>query len=201
MLENRSRALHLTTVIERDTRDDRISPRQGMYARLSGLYAVEFKYNINYVVDSEAEIRIYRPLRKRLILALAAEASRVVSLRQNQPLPTVYWKRLGGEGSVRGVQPNSILAVGGGRVALNLRAELRYTRGQLGFVGFWDQAGVWRQLKEVKLTESINGYGIGFRYIIGFPLRLDLAWKKEPTRKWCDAFGISGFYLSIGQAF
>jgi outer membrane protein assembly factor BamA len=201
ILEDRSRALNLTTVIERDTRDDRISPTRGSYMRLSGLYAVELNPRLNYVVDGEAKIRWYQPLRRRLILALAAEASRVVSLRKNRALNEVYYKRLGGEGSVRGVERETILVAGGGRVALNLRSELRYLRGKLGLVGFWDQGGVWRRQDEVALDKLTEGYGIGFRYIIGFPLRLDLAWQNQPNGQWRDAFGMSEFYLSIGQAF
>ena len=74
-------------------------------------------------------------------------------------------------------------------------------RGKLGLVGFWDQGGVWRRQDEVALDKLTEGYGIGFRYIVGFPLRLDLAWQNQPNGQWRDAFGMSEFYLSIGQAF
>jgi outer membrane protein assembly factor BamA len=196
ILADRSRSVNFTAEFLRDSRDDRIAPTRGMLCRLTGLYAIKLGRRSTSVVDGEAEVRRYQRLSRHLVLALALQGTRTASLRQGRALPQVYWKQYGGEGSVRGVERNDIRAVGGGRTGLNLRTELRFQRGALGLVGFWDRANVWRHQKDIELKNMVDGYGVGLRYALGFPFRLDLAFNdgfdpKHPMR----------FYFSIGQAF
>ena len=196
ILTERSRSVDLSTEFLRDTRDNRFAPNRGMLLRLTGLYAIKLGQRQTYVVDGEIELRRYQPLSRRLVLALALQGTRTASLRSGREVPPVYWKDYGGEGSLRGVERNAIQAVGGGQIGLNLRGELRYQRGSLGLVGFWDRAQVWHERREVALQRMVDGYGVGLRYTLGFPFRFDIAFN--------DGFDEAQkirFYFSIGQAF
>ena len=196
ILTEGSRSIDLSTEFMRDTRDNRFAPARGSLLRLTGLYAIKLGRGQTYVVDGEAELRHYQPLTRRLVLALAVQGTRTASLRSGRALPQVYWKEYGGEGSVRGVGRNEIQAVGGGRIGLNTRAELRYQRGTFGVVGFWDRGQVWHQARAVRLSRMVDGYGVGLRYSLGFPFRFDVAFNDG-----FDAETDIRFYFSIGQAF
>ncbi len=196
ILTERSRSVDFSTEFLRDSRDSRFAPTRGMLLRLTGLYAIKLGRRPTYVIDGEFELRRYQPLSRRLVLAFALQGTRTASLRRGRELPQVYWKEYGGEGSLRGVRRNAVQAVGGGRIGVNLRGELRYQRGSFGLVGFWDRAQVWHEAREVRLRRMVDGYGVGLRYTLGFPLRLDLAFNDG-----FDAAQRIRFYFSIGQAF
>ena len=135
-------------------------------------------------------------------LAVAAQVTQTASLRKGRALPQVYWKKYGGEGSLRGVERDFIRAAGGGRVGINLRTELRFQAGAFGRGGFWDRANVWRHTRDIELadlvrgTGMVDGYGVGLRYVVGFPFRFDLAFNDG-----FDKDNRMRFYFSIGQAF
>lgn len=196
ILTERSRSIDMSTEFLRDTRDSRFAPTKGSLLRLTGLYAIKLGRRQTYVVDGEVELRRYQPLTRRLVLALALQGTRTASLRRGRGLPQVYWKEYGGEGSLRGVERNAIQAVGGGRIGLNLRGELRYQLVRFGLVGFWDRAQVWHESDAVTLRRMVDGYGVGLRYALGFPFRFDLA-----LNDGFDAGQQIRFYFSIGQAF
>ena len=158
-----------------------------------GLYAVEFGSRSTRVLDGEAELRSYIRLGNHLIWALALRGVMTASLREDRTLPQTYWKEFGGEGSVRGVGRNTIIDANGGRAGVNNRNELRFKWKRLGVVTFWDCAGVWRHATDYKLSEMTNGYGVGLRYDMGIPLRLDVAWSLRASHP--------SFYFSMGQAF
>ena len=202
ILTERSRSISLTSELLRDTRDSRIAPSRGSLLRMSGLVALELGANATSVLDGEIELRYYAPLAERVVAALAIHGTRTASLRSGRALPQLYWKLYGGEGSLRGVKRDAIQAVGGGRIGLNLRSELRYRHGTFGLVAFWDRAQVWHRSEDLIMTDlvrpngMVNGFGLGLRYTFGFPLRLDIAFN--------DGFDQSQsmkFYFSIGQAF
>ena len=196
ILTERSRSIDLSTEFVRDTRDSRFAPSRGTLLRLTGLYAIKLGRRQTYVVDGEAELRRYQPLSRRLVLAMALQGTRTASLRSGREVPPVYWKDYGGEGSLRGVERNAIQAVGGGQIGFNLRGELRYQRGILGLVAFWDRAQVWHERREVALRRMVDGYGVGVRYTLGFPFRFDVA-----LNDGFDEEDKIRFYFSIGQAF
>ncbi len=205
ILTERKRSVDLTTEFLRDSRDDPFAPTHGAFLRLTGLYAYAFILggSPTYVVDGEAEFRYYQPLSRRLVLALALQGGRTASLRRGRPLPQDYWKEYGGEGSVRGVEYKTINAPSGGRLGLNMRGELRYQRNNFGFVGFWDRAQVWREPSKATLRNMVDGYGVGLRYVLGFPLRLDIAFNdgslnNDQQKRFYQR---RRFHFSIGQAF
>ncbi len=192
ILTERTRSVELKTEFLRDSRDDPFAPTRGALLQLTGLYASSFilGQHQTYVIDGEAEFIYYQPLKHGLMLALALQGGGAASLREGRRLPQKYWKAYGGEGSVRGVEYEAIHAPGGGRLGLNMRGELRYQRKSLGLVGFWDRAQVWRKPSQATLWRMVDGYGLGLRYALGFPLRLDVAFN--------DGYRL---YFSIGQAF
>lgn len=203
ILTERERSVNLRTEFLRDSRDDPFAPTRGAFLRLTGLYAYSFILGRHqtYVIDGEAELIYYQPLSRRLVLALALQGTRTGSLRRGRALPQKYWKAYGGEGSVRGVEYDAIQATGGGRLGLNMRGELRYQRNSFGLVGFWDRAQVWRRPSEAALRPMVDGYGVGLRYVLGFPLRLDVAFNDGSLNDEADAGSRVRFYFSIGQAF
>lgn len=203
ILTERERSVNLRTEFLRDSRDDPFAPTRGAFLRLTGLYAYSFILGRHqtYVIDGEAELIYYQPLSRRLVLALALQGTRTGSLRRGRALPQKYWKAYGGEGSVRGVEYDAIQATGGGRLGLNMRGELRYQRNSFGLVGFWDRAQVWRRPSEAALRPMVDGYGVGVRYVLGFPLRLDIAFNDGSLNDDLDEGPRVRFYFSIGQAF
>ena len=210
ILTERERSVNLKTEFLRDSRDDPFAPRRGSLLRLTGLYAYSFTLGRHqtYVIDGEAEFTYYQPLSRRLVLALALQGGGAASLREGRVLPQKYWKAYGGDGSVRGVEYEAIHVPGGGRLGLNMRGELRYQRNSLGLVGFWDRAQVWRKPSQATLWGMVDGYGIGLRYVLGFPLRLDIAFsdgslddKSDEQQWWKRLYERKRLYFSIGQAF
>ena len=207
ILTERKRSVDLSTEFLRDSRDDPFAPTRGAFLRLTGLYAYAFILggSPTYVIDGEAEFRYYQPLSRRLVLALALQGARTASLRRGRPLPQDYWKAYGGEGSLRGVEHKTINAPGGGRLGLNMRGELRYQRNSFGLVGFWDRAQVWREPSKATLRSMVDGYGVGLRYVLGFPLRLDIAFNDGSLNSESDEkqrfYQRREYYFSIGQAF
>jgi len=192
ILTERTRSVELRTEFLRDSRDDPFAPTRGALLQLTGLYASSFilGQHQTYVIDGEAEFIYYQPLKHGLMLALALQGGGAASLREGRRLPQKYWRVYGGEGSVRGIEHDAINAPGGGRLGLNVRGELRYQRKSFGLVGFWDRAQVWRKPNQATLLRMVDGYGVGLRYALGFPLRFDVAFN--------DGYRL---YFSIGQAF
>ncbi len=210
ILTERERSVNLKTEFLRDSRNDPFAPTGGALLRLTGRYAYSFilGQRQTYVVDGDAAFTHYQPLSRRLVLALALQGGGAASLREGRPLPQKYWWAYGGAGSLRGVEQDAINAPGGGRLGLNMRGELRYQRNNFGFVGFWDRAQVWRKPSQATLRSMVDGYGVGLRYALGFPLRLDIAFSdgslNSPSDEkswWRRLYQRRYFYFSIGQAF
>ena len=210
ILTERERSVNLKTEFLRDSRNDPFAPTRGALLRLTGRYAYSFILGRRqtYVVDGEAAFTYYQPLSRRLVLALALQGGGAASLREGRRLSQKYWWAYGGDGSVRGVKRDVIHVPGGGRLGLNMRGELRYQRNSFGLVGFWDRAQVWRKPSQATLRSMVDGYGVGVRYALGFPLRLDVAFNdgslsNEPDEKqwWMRYYRRMRVHFSIGQAF
>jgi outer membrane protein assembly factor BamA len=193
LLTNEARTINFQLGSQRDARDNQIAPTKGSYLRAAVLFAFELGGSENRVFDGDLEARNYLRLADDLVWAQAVRGVMTGTLQNESALPQSYWKEFGGEGSVRGVDRNGITAVGGGRGGLVLRNELRLATGAAGFVLFWDRAGVWRDIGEASWGDMISGYGIGIRWDMGIPLRLDLGWMQGRSSP--------EVYVSIGQAF
>ena len=195
LLTDRANTLNFGIELLRDTRDNQIAPSRGDFVRLAGLFAWEFSGDRTRVLRGEAEARNYLRIRPWLVWAHAVRGVVTGSLRRDRYLPQAYWITFGGEGSVRGVNRDTIGALGGGRAGINLRNELRLNRGlgPVGLVAFWDRAGVWRRPREAGWASMVDGYGGGLRWDPGLPVRLDVGWGER--------FLSPSVYLSVGQAF
>ena len=193
LLADRANTLNFGVDLLRDTRDSQIAPARGDFVRLAGLFAWEFSGDRSRVLRGEAEARNYLRIRPWLLWAHAVRGVVTGSLRRDRYLPQAYWITFGGEGSVRGVNRDTIGALGGGRAGINLRNELRLHRGQVGLVAFWDRAGVWRRPREAGWGGMVDGYGGGLRWDPGLPVRLDVGWRERLSSP--------SVYLSVGQAF
>jgi len=193
VLRDKAKTVNASIAFQRDSRDNQIAPSRGSYLRASVLYAVKVTGRSSQVVDGELEGRYYQPLGRHLVWALATRWIQTASLQNSSAMPQAYWIELGGEGSVRGVNRNMIIAVDGGRTGLNLRSEFRVRVAGFGGVLFWDRAGVWRELNDANWSTMTDGYGFGLRYDLGIPLRLDVGWSGKFDRR--------EIYFSIGQAF
>ena len=170
----KSNTINFTAGFERDTRDNQIAPTRGSFLRLTGLYAIQVGGRATRVLDGDFEARYYRPWGRYLVWAQGLRLVQVASLRPDRALPRSYWKKFGGEGSVRGVERDGIQLPGGGRAGINLRSEVRLYWRDLGVVAFWDRAQVWRRNADVDLGKMVDGYGMGLRYTMGIPFRFDL---------------------------
>ncbi len=194
LLTDRSNTLNFTLRFQRDTRNDPIAATRGTFLRASTLYAIQIGGQNTRVLDGDLEARLYLPLGRNLVWAQSLRGGLTASLRRERALPQLYWKKYGGEGSVRGVPLNSIQATGGGRVGLNLRSELRLKISDFGLVLFWDRGGVWRHTDQTNWPGMVDGYGAGLRYTLGIPFRLDFGWSGDLGAR-------PVIYFSIGQAF
>ena len=193
ILVEKSNTINFTAGFERDTRDNQIAPTRGSFLRLTGLYAIQVGGRATRVLDGDFEARYYRPWGRYLVWAQGLRLVQVASLRPDRALPRSYWKKFGGEGSVRGVERDGIQLPGGGRAGINLRSEVRLYWRDLGVVAFWDRAQVWRRNADVDLGKMVDGYGMGLRYTMGIPFRFDLGLSRGLKEK--------RVYFSIGQAF
>lgn len=193
ILTDRSRTLNFSLALQRDTRDSPISARRGTLARAAALYAIQFGGQATRVLQGDGELRHYLPLGSHLVWAQAGRVLATGSLRRDRALPQSYWQFLGGEGSVRGVRRDGIRTVGGGRVSANVRNEVRAHSGAFGAVLFWDRGGVWRRGGDATWASMVDGYGVGLRYDMGIPFRLDAGWSNGYRDRY--------IYFSIGQAF
>ena len=177
--------------LSRDSRDDRLSPRRGEVMLLSGRYATGSRMRI---WDWEIRVKRYQPTPLRSVtIGLSMGISRIRSLKSGWPIESSLWKRLGGEGSVRGVERDAIRVSGGGRAAFFFQSEVRWQTGRFGVVPFLDGGAVWRHSREIRSKDIVYGYGIGLRFDPGLRFRLDVGFS--------DRFRNRVLYFGIGDAF
>ena len=191
LLTRRYRYSTVEVGFQRDSRDDRLSPGRGEVLLLSGRYARGLRMR---VWDWEIRAKRYQPTPLRSItIGLSAGISRIRSLKSGWPIPSSFWKRLGGEGSVRGVARDAIRVPGGGRSSFFFQSEIRWQPGRFGVVPFLDGGGVWKHVQDARSEDLVYGYGIGFRFDPGLRFRLDLGFS--------DRFRKRVLYVGIGDAF
>ena len=177
--------------LQRDTRDDRLFPRRGEVILLSWRYVVGLRMR---TWDWEMRLKRYQPTPMQSVtVGMSAGVSRIRSLRSGWSVPSSLWKRLGGEGSIRGVERDAVRARGGGRVSCFFQSEIRWQPGRFGVVPFLDGGAVWRHSKEIHSRDMAYGYGIGLRFDAGLRFRLDVGFS--------DRFRSRSFYFGIGDAF
>lgn len=197
-----------------DGRDSPITPRRGIYADLrleeAGTYAgSDFAY-----IRVLPELRIYRPLGERIVLAGRARYGRTLS---GDVLPITERFFAGGASSQRGFALQRLSpriggqlddAPIGGRAMVETTAEARIDviklgGSYLGVAGFVDGGEATREPDDLKLSNLHWAAGAGLRYhtLIG-PVRVDIAWRlnrKGPGN--LDALETWAWHFSLGEAF
>ncbi|MFZ2100286.1 MAG: autotransporter assembly complex family protein [Oricola sp.] len=194
----------LDTSVEYDTRDNKLDPTDGIYAKIAAKPFYEWEYG-NVVGKFEGETRAF--------IGLGAQDSTVLAARLRvgsiigAPITEIPQDELflaGGGSSVRGYAYRSIGVevpggTSGGRSLFEASAEIRQrVTDSFSVVGFAD-IGEVNEGSLPDFSEDIRiGAGLGLRYNTGLgPLRLDVA--VPVNRKAGDPqFAI---YAGIGQAF
>lgn len=197
--------------ISRDSRDNRVSPRDGTLAHIQASPLGGYYDDTFTAVTGKAEWRGYYALfhnrrgkpDDRLVLAARAAAGMMAGVPLHA-MPGSLRYYVGGAGSVRGY---SYQALGprnhkgdplGGRSfqLVNMEARIKITE-DLGFVPFLDGGMAYRD-QYPTLEDMHWGAGLGLRYFtpVG-PLRLDVATPLNPV----DGDPPVHFYISIGQSF
>lgn len=197
--------------IRRDSRDNRISPRDGTLTHLQVSPVAGYYDNTFTALTGKAEWRGYYAVfhnrrgkpDDRLVLAARASAGIMAGVPLHA-MPGSLRYYVGGAGSVRGY---SYQALGprnskgdplGGRSfqLVNLEARIKLMD-DVGLVPFLDGGMAYRD-QYPTLNDMHWGAGLGLRYFtpIG-PLRLDVATPLNPV----DDDPPVQFYISIGQSF
>ncbi|MET0342072.1 MAG: BamA/TamA family outer membrane protein [Polyangiales bacterium] len=228
--DERYHLLFLQQVLEWDTRDDRNSPRRGLYARVEvheTLPPSDWGY-----VRFTPELRVYSSLPYGLVFAVRAgiglieimrTEARTEALRRLGPRP--YRLRGGGPYSVRGVQAGAlgrgdddVLGFLGGTRSWIASMELRIPLGDsLGIATFFDAGDVDGGSPTRKASFRIDrpngtlGAGLRYKTLVG-PIRLDFgvlvpglqgdrSGQQQVDRK-DPLFRFNGaVHLTIGEAF
>ena len=195
-----------------DRRDNRLDPRWGHLADAEVSFFRSYRGTADDGARLMLDLRAYRPLGDRLVLAGRMQTGAVLGARWRLT-PREYLFKSGGAGTVRG-QPyealteplcSSLLLGGtepcgvGGTHFLGASVEARATlRGAIGGVAFVDYGRIGVGGLDDSSVLWHAGAGLGLRYDTGFgPIRLDLA---HPVGNG-DTDGGMQLYLGIGQAF
>ncbi len=178
-----------------DSRDNVPYPSKGFYAKLQYGLAPDFfgsdDYNGSLVT---ADLRNFYTLTKTLNLALNATYEGLIS---NKTVPFYMLRQLGNDQFMR--------AYYSGRFRdenlITSQAELRFRpTPRLGLVAFGGAGKVFGK-NSFSQTDFKPTYGIGGRFFFdlekGLALRLDYALGEKPAGE----KRISGFYISLGEAF
>ncbi len=194
--------LSLPVTATYDRRDSQTDATRGFYARAELRPFHEFDDGASGL-RTELEIRGYRPLGERFVLAGRARLGSLAVASADET-PTDFLFLAGGGGSVRGYEYRSIGVISGGdempgRSLAELSGELRAgITESIGLVGFVDAGYVSDDVLPGAGGDFRTGAGIGLRYQTGVgPIRLDVAFPLD--RRQGDP--AAAFYIGIGQAF
>jgi translocation and assembly module TamA len=194
----------LDSSLEYDTRDNKLDPTSGFYARLAGKPFYEWEFG-NAVGKFEGELRAFQGLgaEDRTVLAARLKVGSIAGAPISQ-IPQDELFLAGGGSSVRGYAYRSIGVdvpggISGGRALFEASAEIRQDiTDSIGLVGFADVGHVSDGSMPDFSGDIRVGAGIGLRYNTGLgPLRLDVA---VPLNRQSGDPNFA-IYAGIGQAF
>lgn len=190
-----------------DARNDILNATRGMFIRTDVEFAGEKLGGTNEFVRYNIGWRGYKQVARGWVAALELRTGwmKLQGSQENVPPNERYF--LGGEGSVRGFERNSLgplvpseeddeLTAAGGRAMALVRGEARFSvYKKLGAAVFIDAGQVFADFAAMRLSDLAVGGGVGLRYNtrVGL-LRLDVA---TPLSEEVDPT----VYFSVGQAF
>lgn len=178
-----------------DSRDNVPYPAKGLYARLQYGFAPNLFGSPNYNGSLvTADLRNFYKLTKSLNLALNVIYEGLIS---NKPVPFYNLRQLGNDQFMRGYYSGRFRDEN----LLTSQAELRFRPiPRFGLVAFGGTGKVFGK-NTFNQTDFKPTYGLGARFFFdlekGLALRLDYALGEKPAGE----KRISGFYISLGEAF
>jgi len=194
-------------VLAWDTRDDPFNPRKGDNHTVQVEWATD-------AIGSEVRYERYVGMMSKFFssgnvtLALKARGGILFTLAQTPDIEDVLKNKLfylGGRGTVRGFERNSIGpkkdgVPTGGDAMVNLKAELRLPLWKsLGGAIFWDAGNVWNRAEERPDMGDLRqaaGFGSRIETPVG-PVAFDLGFKLDP-KEGEDPYA---WHFSIGNVF
>jgi outer membrane protein assembly factor BamA len=191
-------------LVVRDTRDDLLDPKKGMFMSLALTWSPKFLASQMPYVSGFGQFQSYLRFGPGLVWAAAARVGAADAFGR----PLVAAKRFfaGGGTSVRGFKQDGVGPIdplwgapAGGAVVLVINQELRFPiLGLVSGVVFYDAGSVYWTLRDVRVGDIRQGLGLGLRLKspIGL-IRADYGFNLGPRPG--EKRGV--FYLSIGQAF
>lgn len=180
----------VNTSLIRDSRDDPFNPRTGSVNGLIVRNAETFLGSDVELVKGTLQSRWYFPLGSRLVFAFSARAGVARRLGETEIIPLSERFFVGGRSTVRGYDEDELgiqnvtIINGeptGGNAMFVVNEELRiFLPKSFGLVLFFDHGNVWRNYRDVSVSQVKSSTGIGLRYNtpIG-PLRLDWGYKLD----------------------
>lgn len=180
-----------------DKKNDIFYPSRGVVSLLTHEYAGRL---LGGDVDFQ-KLVMENILYKRITYGVLATRIKAGCIWEDRNIPDNQKFAIGGMGSVRGYDQESIGPEVGARrkarVMLVMNVEFRLTiLSNFELTYFIDTGGLWNALQDINLTENTGisgGVGIGYRSPIG-PIRLDYAHRlKGPNG--------GNFYLTIGYMY
>ncbi|TAF46335.1 MAG: hypothetical protein EAZ51_02315 [Sphingobacteriales bacterium] len=179
-----------------DSRNNSIYPDKGYYVRTRFGIAPDFFGGNNFTGNHiDVDFRLFKKMGKNLILGINANFE---ALNYTKNVEAFYFMpQLGGDQMMRGYYIGRLR----GQNLLASQAELRYRIvPRLGIVGFMGTGMVY-QNSELALRNLKPNYGVGARFFFdlekALSLRLDYGIGEKPEGE----KRISGFYISLGEAF
>lgn len=178
-----------------DSRDNVPYPSKGLYARAQYGYAPNLFGSPNYTGSLfTADLRNFYTLTKSLNVAFNATYEGLVS---DKPVPFYNLRQLGNDQFMRGYYSGRFRDEN----LITSQAELRFRPiPRFGLVAFGGAGKVFGK-NSFNNTDFKPTYGLGARFFFdlekGLALRLDYAWGEKPIGE----KRISGFYISLGEAF
>ncbi len=191
-------------LVVRDTRDDLLDPKRGLFLSLALTWSPEFLATQMPYVSGFGQFQSYLRFGPGLVWAAAARVGATGAFGR----PLVAAKRFfaGGGNSVRGFKQDGVGPIdpllgapAGGAVVFVINQELRFPiLGPVSGVVFYDAGSVYATLRDVRVGDIRQGLGLGLRVRspIGL-IRADYGTNLRPRPG--EQRGV--FYLSIGQAF
>ena len=191
-------------LVVRDTRDDLLDPKRGLFLSLALTWSPKFLATQMPYVSGFGQFQSYLSFGPGLVWAAAARVGATDAFGRTLIAAKRFFA--GGGNSVRGFKQDGVGPIdplfgapAGGAVVFVINQELRFPiLGPVTGVVFYDAGSVYSTLRDVRVGDIRQGLGLGLRVKspIGL-IRVDYGANLRPRPG--EPRGV--FYLSIGQAF
>lgn len=191
-------------LVVRDTRDDLLDPKRGLFLSLALTWSPEFLATQMPYVSGFGQFQSYLRFGPGLVWAAAVRIGATEAFGRKLVAARRFFA--GGGNSIRGFKQDGVGPIdpllgapAGGEAVFVINQELRFPiLGPVSGVVFYDAGNVYSILRDVRVGDIRQGLGLGLRWKspIGL-IRVDYGANLRPRPG--EKRGV--FYLSIGQAF